>query len=51
MTGAGAGTGGDGGQRARPAWLVEEDPDAVWFGDLQYTDPVIGGDRSGGDRR
>lgn len=40
--GAGAGQGGD--ERPRPAYLLEEDPEALWFGHLEYSDPVIGGD-------
>jgi hypothetical protein len=30
-------------ERGRPSWLVEDDPEAVWFGDLPpHVDPVIG---------
>ncbi|MGQ0575319.1 MAG: hypothetical protein ACT4RN_14085 [Pseudonocardia sp.] len=41
---AGAGAGGQGDQEhQRPPWLLQDDPDAIWFAGLpEYCEPVIG---------
>lgn len=47
----GAGAGRDG-EHTRPTWLVEDDPDAIWFAGMpHHVDPVIGGGRPDPARR
>ncbi|MGQ0574695.1 MAG: hypothetical protein ACT4RN_10905 [Pseudonocardia sp.] len=42
LPGAGAAGGGDDTTHQRPPWLLEDNPDAIWFAGLPaYTDPVI----------
>lgn len=46
---AGAGLGGQGAvERARPAWLLQDDPESIWFAGMpDHCDPVIGGEPPG----